>query len=305
MKKATIGLIICLILNGIAFSQEGEQTTPTPEQYRAMIAQSIADLNVPAEAVAEIKDTIISDSIHLRIYYPFAEGPLPVLYQMHGGCWVAGDLETHDNICRYLCKQAGCIVIAIDYRQPPENRYPAAVNDCYTALQWIYLNAEAIGGDKCRIGVIGDSSGGNLASAVCLKNREEGNTVPLLIQVLINPVLDLRENSSSFSTYMGCVFAYLNDMQESTEIYASPLAAESFKGLPRALIITSEHDESIDEAKQYHSRLLKDGIESSLFEIKGIGHFAGMWAAGSDEVQEAKALVAQQLKEIFFAVQPG
>ena len=295
----TLLALFFLISFSAAFSQEGEQNTPTPEQYRAMIAQSIADLNVPAEAVAEIKDTIISDSIHLRIYYPVAEGPLPILYQMHGGCWVAGDLETHDNICRYLCKQAGCIVIAIDYRQPPENRYPAAVNDCYTALQWIYNNAEAIGGDKCRIGLIGDSSGGNLASAVCLKNRAEGNEVPILIQVLINPVLDLRENSSSFNTYMGCVFAYLNDMEESNEIYASPLASETFNDLPKALIITSENDESKDEAQLYHTQLLNAGIESSLFEIKGIGHFAGLWAAGSDEVQEAKALVAQQLKELF------
>jgi len=299
MKKASTVLIIFLISFATAFSQEGEQTTPTPEQYRAMIAQSIADLNVPAEAVSDIKKILINDSINLRIYYPSVEGPLPILFQMHGGCWVAGDLETHDNICRYLCNQAECIVVAIDYRQPPENRYPAAVNDCYSALQWIYKNAEAIGGDKCRIGVIGDSSGGNLASAVCLKNRAEDNGVPILIQVLINPVLDLRENSSSFNTYMGCVFAYLNNMEESNEIYASPLAAETFNDLPMSLIITSENDESKDEAMLYHNRLLDDSVSSSIFEIKGIGHFAGLWAAGSDEVQEAKEIVAQQLKDSF------
>ncbi len=299
MKKTSTILIVFLISFAAAFSQEGEQTTPTPEQYRAMIAQSIADLNVPAEAVSDIKNILIADSINLRIYYPSVEGPLPILYQIHGGCWVAGDLETHDNICRYLCNQLGCIVVAIDYRQPPENRYPAAVNDCFTALQWIYKNAEVIGGDKCKIGIIGDSSGGNLASAVCLRNRAEGNEVPILIQVLINPVLDLRENSSSFTTYMGCVFAYLNDMEESKEIYASPLAADRFSDLPEALIITSENDESKDEAQLYHTQLLNAGVESSLFEIKGIGHFAGLWAAGSDEVQEAKAIVAKQLKELF------
>ncbi len=298
MEKATIGLFICLILNSIAFSQESGNNTPTPEQYRAMIAQSISGLDVPAEAVAEIKDTVISDSIRLRLYYPFAEGPLPILYQMHGGCWVAGDLETHDNICRYLCKQAECIVIAIDYRQPPEVRYPAAVNDCYSALHWIYNNAEAIGGDKCKIALLGDSSGGNLASAVCLKNREEGNKVPILLQVLINPVLDLRENSSSFSAYTACVYAYLNDMEESLQILASPLAAESFNNLPGALIITSEYDESIDEAKKYHNKLLKDGVESSLFEIEGIGHLAGLWAAGSVEANEAMSIVIQKLIEL-------
>ena len=231
MKRASIILLICVLISNLAFTQEGEQSTPTPEQYRAMIAQSI--------------------------------------------------------------------VIAIDYKQPPENRYPSAVNDCYTALQWIYKNAGVIGGDPCRIGLIGDSSGGNLAAALCLKNREEDNAVPILIQVLINPVLDLRKNSSSFNTYMGCVFAYLNDMKESHQILASPLAAETFNQLPNALIITSENDESIDEAKQYHSRLINDGVASSLFEIQGVGHFAGMWAAGSDEVNEAKEIVSQQLLELF------
>jgi acetyl esterase/lipase len=88
-------------------------------------------------------------------------------------------------------------------------------------------------------------------------------------------------------------------MEESNEIYASPLASETFNDLPKALIITSENDESKDEAQLYHNRLVDDGVSSSLFEIKGIGHFAGLWAAGSDEVQEAKALVAQQLIELF------
>jgi acetyl esterase len=212
---------------------------------------------------------------------------------------VAGDLDTHDNICRSLSSSIGCIVIAVDYRQPPENKFPAAVEDCFVALRWIYNNAEKLGGDKQEIAIIGDSSGGNLSAAMCLKNDEETDVVPLVMQVLINPVLDLRQNSSSFNTYMGCVFAYLNNPEESINKYASPLAADNFNSTPHTIIITSENDESKDEAVLYHKKLVDNQISSHLFEVKGIGHFAGLWAGNSPEVDEAKSIVIQELVKKF------
>jgi acetyl esterase len=301
MKRILIITLMLLIRQGMAVAQEIEQTTPTPEQYRAGIAQSIADLKVEGESVSAIINTRIPagmDSIPIRIYYPDAKGALPVLINIHGGCWVAGDLDTHDNICRYLCNQTASIIVAIDYRRPPEDRFPVAVEDVYAALLWIYRNAELIGGDNCRIGVIGDSSGGNLAAALCLKNRAECSRVPIIAQVLINPVLDLRPNSASYKTYMGCVSAYLNDMTESFQMLASPLSAEHYSDLPKALIITSEKDESKNEAYLYHTRLLNEGVYSNIIEIKGIGHFGGLWAAGASDVDEAKTIVASQLNSL-------
>ncbi len=239
------------------------------------------------------------DSIPLRIYYPQNKGPLPILYHIHGGCWVAGDLDTHDNICRYLCNKVGSIVIAVDYRQPPESKFPAAVEDCFIALEWIYKNAEKLGGDKQKIALIGDSSGGNLSAAVCLKNSEAENTVPLVLQVLINPVLDIRKNSSSFNTYTGCVLAYLNDTEESHNKFASPLTAVSHKNTPVTVIITSENDESKDEAEIYYNQLNNNQIKVNLFEVKGIGHFTGLWAGSSPEVDEAKSIVIYELQKAF------
>lgn len=285
----------------IGYSQENS-TTPTPEQYRAGIPKSIADLNIKPTSVWKVNNILIGakgDSIPLRIYYPNDEESLPILYHIHGGCWVAGDLETHDNICRYLCNKVGCIVISVDYRQPPENKFPAAVEDCFAALEWIYKNAEKLGGNKQKIALIGDSSGGNLSAAICLKNSDTENIVPLVMQVLINPVLDLRKNSSSFNSYMGCVLAYLNNPEESNNKYASPLATENFKFTPQTVLIISEYDDSKDEAELYYKQLNHNQIRVNLFEVNGIGHFAGLWAGNSPEVNEAKDIVIQELQKEF------
>ncbi|MCP4975521.1 MAG: alpha/beta hydrolase [Maribacter sp.] len=301
MKKAILTLMTSLSIVIIGYSQENS-TTPTPEQYRAGIAKSIADLNIKPTSVWKINNILIEskrDSIPLRVYYPTNEDSLPILFYIHGGCWIAGDLDTHDNICRYLSNKVGCMVIAVDYRQPPENKFPAAVEDCFTALEWIYNNAGKIGGNKQKIALIGDSSGGNLSAAICLKNSDVENTVPLVMQVLINPVLDLRNNSSSFNTYMGCVLAYLNNPEESNNKYASPLASDNFKYTPRTVLITSENDESKDEAELYHKKLNDNQINANLFEIMGIGHFAGLWAGNSPEVDEAKDIVIQELQKGF------
>jgi len=308
MKKTSLILIISLNIVSIGFSQESGETTPTPEQYRAGIAKSIADLKIEPSPVSKVTKVLIKgqiDSIPLRIYYPSNEESLPILYHMHGGCWVAGDLETHDNICRYLCNQVGCIVIAVDYRHPPENKFPAAVEDCHFVLNWIYKNAEKLGGNKNKIAIIGDSSGGNLSAAVCLKNSDAESIIPLVMQVLINPVLDLRKNSSSFNTYMGCVFAYLNNPEESNNKFASPLVAVTFKHTPQTIIITSENDESKDEAELYNKRLLNSNIISNLFEVQGIGHFAGLWAGNSPEVNNAKEIVTRELRKVFIMKVPN
>ena len=302
MKKTLWVLIISLTIVRTGFSQAPAQTTPTPEQYRAGIAKSIADLKIEPTPVFKVTNVLIKgpvDSIRLRIYYPSNKGSLPILYHIHGGCWVAGDLETHDNICRYLSTQAGCIVVAVDYRQPPESKFPAAVEDCHFVLKWIYKNAEKLGGNKNKIALIGDSSGGNLSAALCLKNSESESMIPLVMQVLINPVLDIRNNSSSFNTYMGCVFAYLNNPEESNNPFASPLAAVTFKHTPQTIIITSENDESKDEAALYNERLLNSQITSNIFEVQGIGHFAGLWAGNSPEVNSAKEIVTRELQKVF------
>ncbi len=98
---------------------------------------------------------------------------------------------------------------------------------------------------------------------------------------------------------MGCVLAYLNNPEESNNKYASPLASDNFKYTPRTVLITSENDESKDEAELYHKKLNDNQINANLFEIMGIGHFAGLWAGNSPEVDEAKDIVIQELQKGF------
>lgn len=262
---------------------------PTPEQVRAFIAEDIQSLKIAPEQVASVEDRKIAaggDSVRIRIYRPSSDKNLPVIYQIHGAGFVAGDLETHDNICRSLSRRSGAIVVAVDYRRPPESPYPAAVDDSYAVLQWIKANAKALGSNG-KIILVGDSAGGNLAAALALKNRDQKRPVPLAGMVLINPALDARETSLSGKTYPLFLNWYLPDSASRREPLASPLLAPSLKGLPPALVVVCEKDEIRNEGVAFHAALQQAGVSSSLFEQKSVGHFGALWCATHPKVEPA------------------
>ena len=108
----------------------------------------------PAPEVGRVEDRTIPgphSEVPLRVYTPVAEGPFGILVFYHGGGWVIGDLETHDRECRVLCRDAGCVVVSVDYRLAPEHVFPAAVEDSFAALRWVGKNAAALGGDPARL----------------------------------------------------------------------------------------------------------------------------------------------------------
>ncbi|MGH7043668.1 MAG: alpha/beta hydrolase, partial [Acetobacteraceae bacterium] len=143
--------------------------------------------------------------IPLRVYTPQGKGPFPLLVFFHGGGFVIGDLETHDAACRELCAGSACVVVAVDYRLAPEHKFPAAVVDCLAATRWVGEHAVELGGDPARIAVGGDSAGGNLATVVALRLRDEGGP-QLCAQLLVYPVTDhyshdtdsLRDNAEGY-----------------------------------------------------------------------------------------------------------
>ena len=126
--------------------------------------------------------------IPIRIYTAEGTGKRPLIVFYHGGGWVVGNIETHDDVTRYLAKAAGGTVVSVDYRLAPENPFPAAVDDAYAALQWVSENAESLGGDPSRITVAGDSAGGNLSAVVSLRARDRNG--PKSCQALIYPATD-------------------------------------------------------------------------------------------------------------------
>ncbi|MQA76031.1 MAG: alpha/beta hydrolase fold domain-containing protein, partial [Solirubrobacterales bacterium] len=192
-------------------------------------------------------------SIAARLYSPEgAGGPAPLLVYYHGGGHVIGDLDTHDQPGRFLAREVPALVLAIDYRLAPEHRFPAAVEDALAGFRWAHAEADRLGADRDRIGVVGDSAGGNLAAAVCRLALGDGGPTPAL-QVLIYPVIDYSAERRSYDLFGEGFFLTREEMDWYRENYfaraedrfdprASPILAADLAGLPRAHVVTAGFD---------------------------------------------------------------
>ncbi len=282
---------------------------PVAEARQSMTA--MAAMQGEPEPIAAAENRKIpgpAGEIPVRIYTPAGAAPLPGLVYYHGGGWVLGDLETHDGVCRSLANAAGCVVVSVDYRLAPENKFPAAAEDCYAAARWVAENAASIGVDPRRIAVGGDSAGGNLTAVVALMARDRG-TPSLVYQLLIYPVTDTsletasyRENADGYMlTRDGMRWFwghYIGD-DDRCNPYAAPLRAESLSGLPPALVITAEFDPLRDEGEAYARRLREAGVSAKLKRYDGMIHgFFGM-GAFIDRAREAVGDAVAGLKAAF------
>ncbi|MBA3321554.1 MAG: alpha/beta hydrolase [Pyrinomonadaceae bacterium] len=244
-----------------------------------------------------------------RVFTPKGDGPFPVLVYFHGGGWVIANLDVYEPSCRALCNEAECIVVSVAYRQAPEQKYPAAVEDAYAATQWIINNAASLGGDPARVAVAGESAGGNLAAVTCLKARDEGGRMPVA-QLLVYPVTDARQNTPSYTEQANAKPLnaammkwfwnhYLENESQGQEPYASPMMAQSLRGLPPAIVITDELDPLRDEGEAYAKRLADEGVSVDFKRFDGVAHeFFGL-AGVVDKATEAVGFAAEGLKKVF------
>jgi len=278
-------------------------------EARALYDAMAATLDMPDVAIGKTEDTHIpgpAGAIPARIYTPVAGGhaALPGLVFFHGGGFVIGGLETHDGLCRSLANAAGVRVVAVDYRLAPEHAYPAAVDDCYTATAWVEANAAELGIDPNAIAVGGDSAGGNLAAAVCLKAKAQ-NRPHIAFQLLIYPTTDFTDaeqwaSRTAFAEgyfleketmrwfeaqYMGG-----NDAARAEET-ASPLSARDLSGLPPAYIVTAGFDPLRDEGKAYADALAAAGTAADYVDYPGMIHgffnMQGVLDVARDAVKQA------------------
>jgi acetyl esterase len=286
------------------------------EDARAGILQMTLQLDIPKEEVRECQERTIpgpAGDIPVRIYWPDAEADaaLPILLLYHGGGFVLGNLDTHENVSRFYCANAQVIVISVDYRLSPENKFPLGAEDCYAALCWAAENAAALGGDAKRIAVTGDSAGGNLSAVVCQQAKLR-NGPEIAFQLLAYPVTSMdinaeyesRENFGQGKHFLSKLdLKWFSDMYfenpeaDAKDLMASPILAEDLSGQPPALVITAGYDPLHDEGEHYAERLKEAGVpvEYVCFEstIHGFMSFAGAIDAG----KEALALGAARLKE--------
>jgi acetyl esterase len=248
--------------------------------------------------------------IPLRLYTPVdARGDaLPGLVFYHGGGFVIGDLETHDDLCRCLANGSGCRVVSVDYRLAPEHPFPAAVDDCWAATQYVAANARAFGIDAARLAVGGDSAGGNLAAVVAQLAKLSGGP-SIKFQLLIYPVTQLgsshetvsmRENAKGYflekdgmDWFTRC---YVADPAHRNDPRVSPLLCKDLTGLPPAYVITAGFDPLRDEGKDYADALDKAGVSVTYVHYPSMVHGFFSFRSLVPKSREAISAAAAALK---------
>src|SRR3954468_1044273 len=249
----------------------------TPEQARDIRARRLRPATEPIHQTTDVD----ADGVPARLYRPNDHDDLGLLVFFHGGGWVLGNLESHDNLCRILANSSGCCVLSVGYRLAPEHPYPAALDDAVTATHWAHTNAASLGCSPDRIAVGGDSAGGTIAIVV-------GHLadVPLRYQLLVYPATDLTRSFPSFvenadgpqltaagmgwfiDHYLTGTGVDLTDPKVSPHFAADDVVA----GSPPTLLITAEYDPLRDEGDAYATRLASLGVATSHVRFSGMYH---------------------------------
>jgi acetyl esterase len=253
--------------------------------------------------------------IGARLYVPAAfaaPGPLVVYY--HGGGHVIGDLDTHDQPCRFLAREIPALLLAVDYRLGPEHRFPAAVDDAMAAFAFAHERAAELGADPERIAVAGDSAGANLATVVAQQTAAEGGATPAF-QALVYPVTDYSAKRPSYETFATGFFLtreemdwfrdnYFADAGDRSDLRASPILAEDLSGVAAAHVVTAGFDPLRDEGEDYARRLEEAGVPTTHRREPDLVHGFINAVGVSRRAREALGLVAAAIREGLAAQRP-
>lgn len=251
---------------------------------------------VEVGAVEETEVQGGAGQLKARVYRPKGSGPKPTVVFFHGGGFVLGGLDTHDNMCRDICKSSDSVVVSVDYRLSPESPFPAAVDDSVAAAKWVIQRVAEFGGSDA-IGVAGDSAGGNLAAVVAQQLTAEG--INLAAQFLIYPGVDdldggypsRTENAKGYfleqDTLHWFFAQYVGEWREFKDPRLTPINAANFSNLPPAVIVTAEFDPLRDEGEVYAEKLQSAGVEVDVVRGNGMIHGffdMGRWSPAAQSI---------------------
>lgn len=255
---------------------------PLSEQ-RAGWDQVCAKFQAPRPERLMVEDLDIG-GIHVRVYRPPGETPKPGVVYFHGGGWVVGSCETHDDMCAEMADQADCVVVMADYRLAPEHPHPAQLEDSLKVLDWMRSSGRALGIDPTRIIGAGDSAGGQMTVGLALKLRDQG-LAQLRGMVLIYPVLGADTNTSSYirNAHAPCLtrdemIFYLESFlggrggKNWSDPYAVPNIASDLSNLPPAFITVAAHDPLCDDGLIFRDKMLQAGLAVDLREEPALAH---------------------------------
>ncbi|ANH38555.1 Carboxylesterase NlhH [Nocardioides dokdonensis FR1436] len=249
----------------------------------------------------------------LRLYTPTraTTGPRPVVLHLHGGGFVLGSARQGDWLCSVVADELDAVVVAVDYRLAPTHRFPAALEDCYEALLWTAAHARELGADPDRLGLMGDSAGGNLAAVLALVARDEGGP-GVRHQGLVYPATDLTDATREHASYVGNrgivlsnddleVFYghYLPEGTDPADWRLSPVRAPDLSGLPPALVVVAGLDPLHDSGVGYAEALVAAGTPARVedFHLMPHGFLSFPYLARSAR-DAATALVTDQRRHL-------
>lgn len=254
--------------------------------------------------IQEMEATGREGPIPVRYYRPvgaLSQESMPVLVYFHGGGWVIGNLDSHDVVCRRLANAGRCVVVSVDYRMAPEHKFPAAVEDCMAATEWVARSPGPLRIDASRLAVGGDSAGGNLAAAVALMARD-AKSPRISAQLLFYPATDFDMSMPSHKTrgegYLLTTRTmewfrdqYFRGAEDGADWRASPLKATDFEGLPPAYVLTAGYDPLCDEGEAYARKLHDAGVTVTMRrypgQIHGFLNMGKMIRAAGEALDEA------------------
>ncbi|KOS08153.1 alpha/beta hydrolase [Flavobacterium akiainvivens] len=286
------------------------ETLPV-EDARNVLVGAQAGAQVDLSGIEETEKEIQQDdlTIKLNIVRPKgATGKLPAFMFIHGGGWVLGDYPTHKRMVRDLVVLTGFSGIFVEYKRAPEFKYPYQVNEVYAAAKWIAKNGSEINVDGSNLAIVGNSAGGNLATATVLTAKEKGG-VTFKSQILFWPVTDANFERESWKQYgeqrfltaslMKWMWDQYIPAEKRKEIFASPLQAtvEQLKGLPPTLIQVAENDILRDEGEAYGRKLLEAGVDATTVRYNDVIHDWGL-LNGLADTPQTKALFIQAAAEL-------
>jgi len=304
------------VLERMAASPLPPLHTMPPAQARQMFDMTALALdakNVPIGATKDMKIPGPGGQIPIRIYTPVGKTEselLPGLVFFHGGGFVIGSIQTHDAPCRLLANGSECRVISVDYRLAPEHKFPAAVEDCFAATQWVAGNGKEIGVDSSKLAVGGDSAGGNLSAVVCQLAKANGNSPKISFQLLVYPTTDATTDTNSRKEMGKGYFLETEMMDWFMENYGgangnredarfSPLLANDLSGLPPAYVITAGFDPLKDEGEAYAKKLLDAAVPTTYISYAGMIHgfwnMSGVIDVAKESISEACAALKKNL----------
>lgn len=267
---------------------------PTIEQMRAGMGYPNFDISKDIST----SDKVIqgrNGNIPLKIYSSNKSEAMPAIVFIHGGAFFGGSTKTVENPCKYLAEKIEGVVVSVDYRLCPEHKFPQGFHDCFDTVKWVFENSKELKVHREKIGVSGDSAGGNLSTVCALMDRDMGMKM-IKFQALLYPGVYLSEQKVEdyefdinlynieydhefirnaimmIKNFPPISLLYVEDQKDVDDPYVSPLLAKDVKGIPATLIATAEYDYLTLEAEAYARKLIRDGVETKVIRYNGMNH---------------------------------